>query len=344
MRRVIEPLEQFGAEIHASAGERLPLTLKGARLAMPVTYRLPVASAQVKSAVLLAGLNAPGRTTVLEAEATRDHTERMLRHFGAQVTRETAGGGLTAIHVEGQPELAPQHVTVPADPSSAAFPLVAALIVPGSELALDGVMLNPTRAGLIGVLRRMGADIAIENEREESGETIGDLLVKAGALKGIEVEPELAPSMIDEYPILAVAAAFARGRTTMRGLGELRVKESDRLAAIAGGLEKCGARVEIGEDWLAVEGVAALAGGATVTTHMDHRIAMSFLVAGLAGKAPITVDDTRFLATSFPTFVPAMQNLGALFSSPAGGKEARGSRAARPSSRVNSAKGGGGKS
>jgi 3-phosphoshikimate 1-carboxyvinyltransferase len=344
MRRVIEPLEQFGAEIHASAGERLPLTLKGARLAMPVTYRLPVASAQVKSAVLLAGLNAPGRTTVLEAEATRDHTERMLRHFGAQVTRETAGGGLTAIHVEGQPELAPQHVTVPADPSSAAFPLVAALIVPGSELALDGVMLNPTRAGLIGVLRRMGADIAIENEREESGETIGDLLVKAGALKGIEVEPELAPSMIDEYPILAVAAAFARGRTTMRGLGELRVKESDRLAAIAGGLEKCGARVEIGEDWLAVEGVAALAGGATVTTHMDHRIAMSFLVAGLAGKAPITVDDTRFLATSFPTFVPAMQNLGALFSSPAGGKEARGSRAAPPSSRVNSAKGGGGKS
>jgi 3-phosphoshikimate 1-carboxyvinyltransferase len=313
MRRVIEPLEMFGAEIHAREGGRLPLTLKGARLAMPVTYRLPVASAQVKSAVLLAGLNAPGRTTVLEAEATRDHTERMLRHFGATVSRETADGGLTAIHVEGQPELKPQQVRVPADPSSAAFPLVAALLVPGSQLRLDGVMLNPTRAGLIDVLKRMGAHITIENSREESGESIADLVVQASALKGIEVEPEIAPSMIDEYPILAIAAAFASGRTKMNGLGELRVKESDRLAAIADGLKRCGAKVEMGDDWLAVEGTGALAGGATIATHMDHRIAMAFLVAGLVSKAPIKVDDTSFVATSFPSFVPLMRNLGAQF-------------------------------
>lgn len=313
MRRVIEPLEMFGAEFSAREGGRLPATLKGARMAMPVTYRLPVASAQVKSAVLLAGLNAPGRTTVLEVEATRDHTERMLRHFGAKVTREAAEGGLTAIHVEGQPELKPQHVRVPADPSSAAFPLVAALIVPGSQLRLDGVMLNPTRAGLIDVLKRMGAKITIENARKESGEDIGDLVVQASSLKGVDIEPEIAPSMIDEYPILAVAAAFANGRTMMRGLAELRVKESDRLAAVADGLKKCGAKFEIGDDWLAVDGVGSLAGGGTVATHMDHRIAMSFLVGGLASKAPIKVDDTSFVATSFPTFVPLMKQLGAQF-------------------------------
>ena len=313
MRRVIEPLEMFGAEIHAREGGRLPLTLNGARMAIPVSYRLPVASAQVKSAVLLAGLNAPGRTTVLEAEATRDHTERMLRHFGATISREPAEGGLTAIHVEGQPELRPQHLRVPADPSSAAFPLVAALIVPGSHVRLEGVMLNPTRAGLIDVLKRMGAQITIENAREESGESIGDLVVQASALKGIEVEPEIAPSMIDEYPILAIAAAFAEGRTMMRGLAELRVKESDRLAAIADGLKKCGAKVEMGDDWLAVEGVRSLAGGATVATNMDHRIAMAFLIAGLASKAPIKVDDTSFVATSFPAFVPLMRQLGAQF-------------------------------
>lgn len=313
MRRVIEPLEMFGAEIHAREGGRLPLTLKGARMAIPVTFRLPVASAQVKSAVLLAGLNAPGRTTVLEAQATRDHTERMLQHFGATVSREAADGGLTAIHVEGQPELRPQNVRVPADPSSAAFPLVAALLVPGSNIRLDGVMLNPTRAGLIDVLRRMGANIAVENRRNESGEDIADLVVQTSALKGVEVEPEIAPSMIDEYPILAVAAAFAQGRTMMRGLAELRVKESDRLAAVAEGLKKCGAKFEIGEDWLAVDGAGPLAGGATVATNMDHRIAMSFLIAGLASKAPIKVDDTRFVATSFPTFVPLMKQLGAQF-------------------------------
>jgi 3-phosphoshikimate 1-carboxyvinyltransferase len=313
MRRVIEPLEMFGAEIHAREGGRLPLTLKGARLAMPVTYRLPVASAQVKSAVLLAGLNAPGRTTVLEAEATRDHTERMLQHFGAIVSREPAGGGLTAIHLEGQPELRPQHVRVPADPSSAAFPLVAALLVPGSNIRLEGVMLNPTRAGLIDVLQRMGADISIENKRIESGEDIADLVVKASSLKGVDVEPEIAPSMIDEYPILAIAAAFAEGRTTMRGLAELRVKESDRLAAVADGLKACGASFEMGEDWLAVDGRSSLAGGALIKTHMDHRIAMSFLVAGLASKAPIKVDDISFVATSFPAFVPLMKQLGAMF-------------------------------
>lgn len=313
MRRVIEPLEMFGAEIHAREGGRLPLTMKGARLAMPITYRLPVASAQVKSAVLLAGLNAPGRTTVLEAEATRDHTERMLQHFGATVSRQAADNGLTAIHVEGRPELRPQHVRVPADPSSAAFPLVAALLVPGSQVRLDGVMLNPTRAGLIDVLQRMGAQIAIENRRNESGEDIADLVVQSSALKGVDVEPEIAPSMIDEYPILAIAAAYASGRTTMRGLAELRVKESDRLAAVADGLKKCGVKFEMGDDWLAVDGAGSLAGGATIATHMDHRIAMSFLIAGLASKTPIKVDDTSFVATSFPTFVPLMKQLGAQF-------------------------------
>jgi 3-phosphoshikimate 1-carboxyvinyltransferase len=283
---------------------------------MPVTYRLPVASAQVKSAILLAGLNAPGETTVLEAEATRDHTERMLTHFGATVRREQTSDGLTAITIVGQPELTATHVRVPADPSSAAFPLVAALIVPGSELRIDSVMLNPTRTGLITVLKRMGASITIENERNESGETIGDLVIRASALKGIEIEPEIAPSMIDEYPILAIAAAYAQGRTKMTGLAELRVKESDRLAAVADGLKACGVKIELGEDWLAVEGNAGMPGGSTIATHMDHRIAMSFLIAGLAAKSPITVDDTSFVATSFPTFVPMMEKLGAIFTRP----------------------------
>ena len=316
MRRVLDPLELFGTEATSREGGRLPITLKGARNPMPVTYRLPVASAQVKSAVLLAGLNAPGETTVLEAEATRDHTERMLTHFGATVRREQTGDGLTVITVVGQPELTATHVRVPADPSSAAFPLVAALIVPGSELRIDSVMLNPTRTGLITVLKRMGADIKIENERSESGETVGDLVIRASALKGVEVEPEIAPSMIDEYPILAVAAAYATGRTKMTGLAELRVKESDRLAAVADGLKACGVKIELGEDWLAVEGQGGMPGGATVATHMDHRIAMSFLIAGLAAKKPITVDDTSFVATSFPTFVPMMEKLGAIFTRP----------------------------
>ena len=282
---------------------------------MPVTYRLPVASAQVKSAVLLAGLNAPGHTTVLEAEATRDHTERMLTHFGATVRREHAGGGLTAITVVGQPELKAAHVRVPADPSSAAFPLVAALLVPGSELRIDGVMLNPTRTGLITVLKRMGADITIENERSESGETVGDLVVKASALKGVEVEPEIAPSMIDEYPILAVAAAFAEGRTkndrprriARQGKRPPRCRrrrpEGLRRQNRIGRRLACRRR----------HGHDGMPGGGKVATHMDHRIAMSFLVAGLAAKAPVTVDDTSFVATSFPDFIPLMQKLGAMF-------------------------------
>jgi 3-phosphoshikimate 1-carboxyvinyltransferase len=316
MRRVLDPLELFGVEATSREGGRLPITLKGARNPMPVTYRLPVASAQVKSAVLLAGLNAPGETTVLEAEATRDHTERMLTHFGATVRREQTSDGLTAITVVGQPELKAAHVRVPADPSSAAFPLVAALIVPGSQLRIDSVMLNPTRTGLITVLKRMGADIRIENERNESGETIGDLVVRHSTLKGVEVEPEIAPSMIDEYPILAVAAAYARGRTKMTGLAELRVKESDRLAAVAEGLKACGVKIELGEDWLAVEGQGVMQGGGPIATHMDHRIAMSFLIAGLAAKSPVSVDDTSFVATSFPTFVPMMEKLGAIFTRP----------------------------
>jgi 3-phosphoshikimate 1-carboxyvinyltransferase len=318
MRRILDPLALFGTQAVSREGGRLPITLTGARDALPVTYRLPVASAQVKSAVLLAGLNAPGHTTVLEAEATRDHTERMLGHFGATLRRESVEGGLTAITIVGQPELTAARIRVPADPSSAAFPLVAALLVPGSSLRIDAVMLNPTRIGLITVLKRMGADIAVENERNDSGETIGDLIVKSGPLKGVDIEPEIAPSMIDEYPILAVAAAFAEGRTKMTGLGELRVKESDRLAAVADGLKACGVKIELGSDWLAVEGMGAsgMPGGAKVATHMDHRIAMSFLIAGLAAKAPVTVDDTTFVATSFPDFIALMQKLGAHFSRP----------------------------
>ena len=314
MKRVLDPLALFGAEATAREGGRLPVTLVGARDPMPVTYRLPVASAQVKSAVLLAGLNAPGETTVIEAEATRDHTERMLQHFGATIRRTETKEG-TAITLVGRPELKAAPVRVPADPSSAAFPLVAALLVPGSEVRIDGVMLNPTRTGLFTVLKRMGANITIENERLESGETIGDLIAKASGLKGIDIEPEIAPSMIDEYPILAVAAAFANGRTRMTGLAELRVKESDRLAAIANGLKACGVKIELGDDWLAVEG-GTMQGQSRIETHMDHRIAMSFLIGGLAAKNPVTVDDTSFVATSFPDFVPMMQKLGAQFVRP----------------------------
>ena len=318
MRRVLDPIERFGAQAVTRDGGLLPITMKGAKNPVPITYRLPVPSAQVKSAILLAGLNAPGDTTVIEAEPTRDHTERMLTHFGAVVRREKIEGGLTAITLVGQPELRASHVQVPADPSSAAFPIVAALIVPGSEIRIDAVMLNPTRTGLITVLKRMGADITIENERSESGETVGDLVIKAGPLKGVDVEPEIAPSMIDEYPVLAIAAAFAEGRTKMMGLGELRVKESDRLAAVADGLIACGIKIELGSDWLAVEGLGAggMPGGGKIATHMDHRIAMAFLIAGLAAKAPVTVDDTSFVATSFPDFIPLMQKLGAIFTRP----------------------------
>lgn len=313
MRRVLDPLGRFGAEAVGRHGGLLPLTLRGATNPIPVTYTLPVPSAQVKSAVLLAGLNTPGETTVIEAEATRDHTERMLRHFGAEVNVSDQGKAGRAITLKGQPVLVGRPVTVPPDPSSAAFPLVAALLVPGSRVSLGSVMLNPTRAGLIEVLGRMGAGIAITNQRSESGETVADLEIVSGALRAIETEPAIAPSMIDEFPILAVAAAFAEGTTRMNGLAELRVKESDRLAAVAAGLKAIGVTCRMGEDWLEVDGRGAdgVPGGGRVTTHMDHRIAMAFLVAGLAARNPVTVDDTAFIATSFPSFVPMMQALGA---------------------------------
>lgn len=314
MRRVIDPLSQFGARFVAREGGRLPLAVTGAADPVPIEYSLPVPSAQVKSAVLLAGLNTPGMTTVIENEPTRDHTERMLRHFGAKVMVEDEKRGGRRISVEGQPELKAAPITVPGDPSSAAFPLVAALIVPGSEIMIENVGLNPSRTGLFTSLVEMGADIAFENRREAGGEPVADLRVRAGVLTGIDVPPERAPSMIDEYPILAVAAACARGRTIMRGLAELRVKESDRLAGIAEGLTRCGVEVRIAGDDLIVEGSGAPPpGGGLIATRLDHRIAMAFLVLGLASRDPVRIDDARPIATSFPDFVPLMQRLGASF-------------------------------
>jgi 3-phosphoshikimate 1-carboxyvinyltransferase len=287
--------------------------LQGARDPIPIVYRTPVPSAQVKSAVLLAGLAAPGATTVIESEASRDHTERLLMHFGAEVTVEPEGEHGRKITLTGEPELAPAAVVVPADPSSAAFPLVAALIVPGSDVTLTDVMTNPLRTGLITTLREMGADIETLNVRD-AGEELADFRVQASALKGVDVPASRAPSMIDEYPILAVAAAFAEGTTRMRGLKELRVKESDRLAAVADGLRANGVALEIEGDDLIVHGKGRAAGGGQVATHMDHRIAMSFLAMGLATDKPVGVDDTSFIATSFPSFAPMMRSLGAEFS------------------------------
>ncbi|MBI1238225.1 MAG: 3-phosphoshikimate 1-carboxyvinyltransferase [Alphaproteobacteria bacterium] len=314
MARVLTPLALFGAKAVGRTGARLPLTLLGAEDPGPVTYRLPVASAQVKSAVLLAGLNAPGETSVLEAAPTRDHTERMLRHFGAELSLGR-DGDLTAIALRGRPELRAADIRVPADPSSAAFLVVAALLVPDSDVTLEGVLLNETRAGLYRTLREMGGDIAILNEREEGGEPIADLRVRSSRLRGVPVPAERAPSMIDEYPVLAVAAACAEGETIMAGLEELRVKESDRLGAIAAGLHACGARVAVEGDTLRVtgSGPAGPRGGATVATHMDHRIAMSFLVLGFVTGEPVAVDDTRMIATSFPGFTAALDGLGARF-------------------------------
>ena len=315
MGRVLEPLSRFGAVATGRKGGLLPLTLEGARDPLPVTYTLPVPSAQVKSAILLAGLNAPGRTTVIEPEATRDHTERMLRHFGADVAVEDAGAEGRSIALTGYPALTGTKVVVPPDPSSAAFPLVAALIVPGSQVTLSRVMLNPTRTGLLTVLREMGASISISNQRLESGETVADIAVRASILKPLETDPALAASMIDEFPILAIAAAFAEGTTRMNGLAELRVKESDRLAAVAAGLGEIGITCRMGQDWLEVDGKGpdGVPGGGCVKTHMDHRIAMSFLVAGLAARTDVAVDDTTFIATSFPSFIPMMTGLGATF-------------------------------
>jgi 3-phosphoshikimate 1-carboxyvinyltransferase len=313
MRRVLEPLGLFGAVAETREGGLLPLTLFGARQPLPIEHRLQVASAQVKSALILAALNVPGRSTIIERAATRDHTERMLKAFGADISVAEIEGGATAISITGEAELIPARIEVPSDPSSAAFALVAALIVPGSEVLLENVMLNPRRIGLIETLREMGADIEILNARDNGGDAVGDLMVRHSALKGVDVPPERAPTMIDEYPVLAVAASFAEGRTMMRGLEELRVKESDRLAAVAAGLKANGARVSETEDGLIVEGAGpdGVPGGGQVATHMDHRIAMSFLVMGLASRAPIMVDDGSMIATSFPNFQTLMAALGA---------------------------------
>jgi 3-phosphoshikimate 1-carboxyvinyltransferase len=309
MSRVITPLEQFGARFAAEEPGKLPLTLHGARHAVPVTYRLPIASAQVKSAVLLAGLNAPGRTTVVEPEPTRDHTEKMLRAFGARLSVEDREDG-RHIAIEGQHELKAQELDIPGDPSAAAFPLVAALITEGSAITLENVMLNPTRIGLLETLVEMGGDIKIDNRRQSGGEEAGDLKVRFSRLHAVRVKAARAPAMIDEYPILAVAASFAEGTTRMEGLGELRVKESDRLAAVAAGLQANGVPASAGVDWLEVSGGGA-PGGGRVATHMDHRIAMAFLVMGFASRILTTIDDGGFIATSFPDFVKLMNSMGA---------------------------------
>lgn len=313
MGRVIEPLSRMGADITASPGGTLPLMLRGASPAVPITYRLPVASAQVKSAILLAGLNTPGITTVIEPVPTRDHSERMLAGFGAELTVETEADGTRIIRVRGEAELCPQAIEVPGDPSSAAFFIVAALLVPGSELLIENVGLNPTRAGLIEVLRQMGGSIEEVNRSEVGGEPVADLLVRHSPLKGIEIDPTLAPSMIDEFPILFVAAALAEGRTVTSGLDELRVKESDRLSVMAAALTAAGARLEEREDGLVIEGTGGepLNGGGTIATHLDHRIAMSMAVAGLASRTGVEVDDTRPIATSFPAFVDMLAKLAA---------------------------------
>jgi 3-phosphoshikimate 1-carboxyvinyltransferase len=315
MRRILDPLELMGAKAGESReGGRLPLTLHGARDPLPILYRTPVASAQIKSAVLLAGLAAPGITTVIETEASRDHTELMLRHFGAQIDSTPEGSHGRKIALTGQPELHGADVVVPADPSSAAFPIVAALIVEGSDLVLSDVMTNPLRTGLFTTLREMGASIEETELRGDAGEPMAQLRVRASKLRGVEVPPERAPSMIDEYLVLAVAASFAEGTTIMRGLKELRVKESDRLEATAAMLRVNGVKVEIVGDDLIVEGRGHVPGEGLVATHMDHRIAMSALVMGLAADKPVKVDDTAFIATSFPDFIPMMRALGAEFS------------------------------
>jgi 3-phosphoshikimate 1-carboxyvinyltransferase len=314
MRRILDPLELMGARVVSqSDGGRLPLTLAGARDPLPIVYRTPVASAQIKSAVLLAGLSAPGVTTVIENEASRDHTELMLKHFGADITSQHEGDHGRRIALTGQPELHGADVVVPADPSSAAFPIVAALITEGSDVVLTDVMTNPLRTGLFATLRDMGASIEESETRLDAGEPMAQLRVRASRLRGVEVPAPRAPSMIDEYLVLAVAAAFAEGTTVMRGLHELRVKESDRLEAAAAMLRINGVAVETAGDDLIVEGRGHVPGGGLVATHMDHRIAMSALVMGCASDAPVRVDDTAFIATSFPDFVPMMRQMGADF-------------------------------
>ena len=314
MRRILDPLARMGARVLEEAdGGRLPLTLKGAADPLPITYESPVPSAQLKSAVLLAGLAAAGETTVIEAEATRDHTEKLLKHFGAKIVSKPHGEHGRRIVLQGQPELEAAPVLVPADPSSAAFPLVGALLVPGSDVTFEAVMTNPLRTGLFTTLREMGAQIEETNKRADGGEEVAEFRVRTSALKGVDVPAARAPSMIDEYLILAVAAAFAEGDTRMRGLKELRVKESDRLEATAAMLRVNGVTVDIEEDDMIVHGMGAngVPGGGEVATHMDHRIAMSALMMGLASKEPVRIDDSAFIATSFPGFVELMRSLGA---------------------------------
>ena len=313
MARVTKPLAQFGAQITARDGDLLPITIKGAVDPLPVIYRTPVASAQIKSAILLAGLNVPGDTVVIEAEPTRDHTERMMAGFGATIRTEQTDEG-HMITLSGRAELRAQKVEVPRDPSSAAFPIAAALIVPGSEIRVPGVSRNSTRDGLFVTLLEMGADITFENERDEGGEPVADMIVRHAPLKGVTVPAGRAVSMIDEFPILSVIAAFAEGKTVMHGVAELRVKESDRIDAMARGLEANGVRLEETKDSLTVYGMDKVPGGARAVSHLDHRIAMSFLVLGLATEQPVSVDDGSPIATSFPDFLSLMQGLGAQIS------------------------------
>jgi 3-phosphoshikimate 1-carboxyvinyltransferase len=310
MGRVLKPLRQMGLAVVEGEGDRLPLTIQGPRRAIPITYALDVPSAQVKSAILLAGLGAPGETTVIEHEATRDHTERMLAHFGAPPAITPEGKGCR-ITVRGDAELAGRHVAVPGDPSSAAFLVAAALIAPDSEVTIEGVLVNPSRTGFYATLQEMGADIELANQRIEGGEPVADVRVRHSELTGVCVPPERAPSMIDEYPMLAALAAYAEGETRMEGLAELKVKESDRLAATAAGLAANGIRARVDGDTLTVEGTGMVAGGGTVATHLDHRIAMAFLTLGLGADRPVTVDDTAMIQTSFPEFLGLMRGLGA---------------------------------
>jgi 3-phosphoshikimate 1-carboxyvinyltransferase len=314
MGRVLGPLTTMGLQVEAQGeGGTLPLAVRGTGDILPIVYELPVPSAQVKSSILLAGLHAPGRTTVVEPLPTRDHTERMLRFFGAELKIEDREDGARAITVCGDAELEGAAFSVPGDPSSAAFIVAAGLICPGSEIVVENVLVNPTRTGFFETLREMGAEIEALDLRDEGGEPVGDLRVKAGPLRGVRVPPERAPTMIDEYPVLAVLAAFAEGETRMEGLSELKVKESDRLAATAAGLAACGVEAHVDGDDLIVRGTGAVRGGGLVETQMDHRIAMAFLTLGLGAAEPVTVDDVSMVATSFPGFVPLMTRLGAEF-------------------------------
>ncbi|MHB1103239.1 MAG: 3-phosphoshikimate 1-carboxyvinyltransferase [Devosia sp.] len=313
MQRVLDPLRAIGVEVIEHHDNKLPIALRGPRTPVPIEYRLPVASAQVKSCVLLAGLVIPGTTVVIEPMMSRDHTERMIEAFGARIEKRTDAAGQYTVEIEGLPNLRAQQVLVPGDPSSAAFGIVAALIVPGSELVMENILINPTRIGLIDMLLEMGADIELMNVRQAGGEQVADLRVRHSELKGVIVPAERAASMIDEYPALAVAAAFAQGETLMQGLGELRVKESELLAAVTRGLRVNGVKCEEGPETLLVRGSGRVKGGGRVITHMDHRIAMSFLVMGMAADEAVTIDDQSMLAASFPDFIARFEDVGASF-------------------------------